>query len=115
MYPYYQSVGEFASIENGDFGTTVHFKDRKIAEQFYNSVDNMQIPGSKGNVEAAWVANSSSYQNVRTKPSANDANKAVKTSQPDEILTKEEHKFDLSENATIDYDVADGDEWANMS
>ena len=61
------------------------------------------------------MANSSSFQSVETKVPAKDANKPVTISQPEDISTKEEPKFDLSENTTIDYDVADGDEWGNIS
>ncbi|KAJ2895362.1 hypothetical protein MKZ38_006633 [Zalerion maritima] len=111
-------TGEFLSIDQASEGTSIAFKDRKTAEQFFNSIRNGQIPGIEGKLEVSWVANSSSSNSMTPASGAGRSGGPPGQSKPandgfDVLMggIKNEPTSEQAENPHVDYDVADDEDW----
>lgn len=111
------NTGDYLSIEATADATTVAFADRKVAEKFYYTIQNSQLPGVDGKVELAWVSGpaapvsapaTASYKtehSVDIMDSNEDAGQGVDVEQHDEKHTRDEGRV-----VDMDYEMPEDEQ-----
>lgn len=118
-----QGLGDFTDVQTSPTSALITFKDRKAAEGFFYGVTNKEIPGVEGQVELSWVNNTAGSlpQPSGSTNTGNHENGNNNLKSDDVTMTGSNGAADPSamehgnnqqqENAEMDYDVADQNDW----
>lgn len=111
------NTGDYLSIETSADATAVTFADRKIAEKFYYSIQNSQLPGVDGKVELAWVSgpaaparappttSDKAEHGVDIMDNSEDASRGVDVEQHEENQTRDEGRV-----VDMDYEMPEDEQ-----